>query len=500
MTTADDPYAPYQSPYGYLEWDFERYRTDDPPEARYEEPTPDTDIRPPFARDHDRLVYTSAFRRLQGKTQVVTPGQADFFHTRLTHTVEVSQVARRLADYLNFKANWEVREGSAIGKRLEPWRGPQGFVDPDLCEAAAVLHDLGHPPFGHAGEVALQDAMAKLAADWGIADTGSFEGNAQSFRMATETLTHKRHGHGLELTRATLDAALKYPWRHGEAGIDKSSRKWSVYPTEDAAFAWVRDDHVPQTVRHETTVEAQITDWADEIAYSVHDLDDWFRAGYMPLAELVQPGSQAFERLVRDVATRWNTLSGHELEELHGTINTLFTYSEAFRGFREPTGAGWVGDRSSEASREAIRHARSRLFDEFTTHVELDVREGAEDGWPRRYALTLVKPDWVSERNRILRELLWIYVVGSPVMATHQAGQRNIACELLDIFAGAAKDPTATSVEVFPIDLRDEILAEADRAARLRLVVDYISGMTDAYAQRMHARMTGKAVPFQDFL
>lgn len=342
--------------------------------------------------------------------------------------------------------------------------------------------------------------MKEVAKKWKVTNTGSFEGNAQSFRMATNTITHKRHGQGLELTRATLDAALKYPWRHGEAGIKKSKRKWGVYPTEADAFAFVRDDRVPAAVRHETTVEAQIMDWADEIAYAVHDLDDWFRAGYMPLAELAQPGSQALARLIRDVSARWKTPAGHEREQLSGTITALFTDSEAFRRFREPTGAGWVGDPSSEASREAIRHARSRLFDEFTTHVELGVREQAEDDWPRRYALTLLKPDWVTERNAILRELLWIYVVGSPLMATHQAGQRSILCELLEIFAAAARKPTAISVEVFPIDMRETILGDADPAGRLRSVVDHISGMTDAYAQRMHARMTGQAVPFQDFL
>lgn len=339
--------------------------------------------------------------------------------------------------------------------------------------------------------------MKEVAKKWKVTNTGSFEGNAQSFRMATNTITHKRHGQGLELTRATLDAALKYPWRHGEAGIKKSKRKWGVYPTEADAFAFVRDDRVPAAVRHETTVEAQIMDWADEIAYAVHDLDDWFRAGYMPLAELAQPGSQALARLIRDVSARWKTPAGHEREQLSGTITALFTDSEAFRRFREPTGAGWVGDPSSEASREAIRHARSRLFDEFTTHVELGVREQAEDDWPRRYALTLLKPDWVTERNAILRELLWIYVVGSPLMATHQAGQRSILCELLEIFAAAARKPTAISVEVFPIDMRETILGDADPAGRLRSVVDHISGddrRIRAADARAHDR-SGRPIP-----
>src|SRR4051794_35819053 len=128
----------------------------------------DDDPRPPFARDYDRLIYSSAFRRLQGKTQVVSPGEADFFRTRLTHTIEVAQVARRLAEHLNRKAD----------KRREATDRPAGWmpkpdelfqldaaehkIAPDLCEAAAILHDLGHPPYGHAGEAALHDAIEGL--------------------------------------------------------------------------------------------------------------------------------------------------------------------------------------------------------------------------------------------------------------------------------------------------------------------------------------------------
>lgn len=146
MNAADDRYSPYQSPFGYLEWDFERYRTEDPPEPNYDEPKPYTDIRPPFARDHDRLLYTTAYRRLQGKTQVVTPGQADFFHTRLTHTVEVSQVARRLTERLNFRANWGVANDTAAGKRSSPGRvssassTPTSAKPPRCYTTSATLH------------------------------------------------------------------------------------------------------------------------------------------------------------------------------------------------------------------------------------------------------------------------------------------------------------------------------------------------------------------------
>jgi dGTPase len=124
------------------------------------------DLRSPYARDADRLIYTPAFRRLQGKTQVVTGGEADFFRTRLTHTIEVAQLARRLAESLNQHYLAEVSEKT--GHELAPWKVAHGFLDPDVCEAAAVLHDLGHPPFGHAGEAALAAVVTKEEKRLGI--------------------------------------------------------------------------------------------------------------------------------------------------------------------------------------------------------------------------------------------------------------------------------------------------------------------------------------------
>jgi dGTPase len=209
-----------------------------------------SDYRHPFARDYDRLVHTTAFRRLQGKTGVVAPGEADFFRTRLTHTVEVAQLARRL------------------GWRLG--------AHPDLVESAAIAHDFGHPPFGHIGEEALSDTVDAAAVAWGLDpdEVGGYEGNAQTFRLLTRRLTGSTAAPGLNLTRATLDATIKYPWERGEV----SANKWCFYPTERDEAARVRAP-VPDHRRHAQSFEAQLMEWADDVAYAVHDLEDFYLAG-----------------------------------------------------------------------------------------------------------------------------------------------------------------------------------------------------------------------------
>ena len=479
-------------PLGYDSHDVERLR-DSGGEDKF---------RNPFARDLDRLLYTRAFRRLQGKTQVVTPGEADFFRTRLTHTLEVAQVARRLAQVLNTKA-LELRERGEVGRwdeQLAAWVTDAGVVDPDLCEAASVLHDLGHPPFGHAGERALAQAMTDLlggeATPWDVEEAGSFDGNAQSFRLACRALGHKRRGSGLELTRAVIDASLKYPHQHGE-GI----RKWSVYPTEADDLHWVRLE-APAALRGEQTFEAQIMDWADDIAYSVHDVDDWFHAGFMPIPALVSSTEQ-LNWLSATIIERWRKrgkLAEGDDDVVDGAVRSLFQREEGpfyyfIRALRDRQP---VADPGSWHGREAIRAARSALFGEFLGAATVYVRDASARS--RRYGLALKVDEDVRRRCDILRELLWIYVVGSPRMATQQAGQQHVVAQLLARLAGAAKGEDEDALDVFPLDVRQDLSRAGDDLQRIRLVVDFVSGMTDAYALRMHARLTGGETRFLDYV
>src|SRR3984885_2719481 len=223
--------------------------------------------RTQFQRDRARVLHSSALRRLAAKTQVMRAGSADFPRTRLTHSLEVAQIGREL--------------GAALG------------CDPDLVDAACLAHDLGHPPFGHNGE----SALAVLADVGGALACGGFEGNAQSLRLLTR-LEPKVPGAGLNLTRATLDAAIKYPWfpepvpatGHAQENVTLHlPAKYGAYKSDLSAFEWIRAG-APARRR---CLEAQVMDWADDIAYSVHDVEDGLHAGLISMKDLSDQSERA---------------------------------------------------------------------------------------------------------------------------------------------------------------------------------------------------------------
>jgi len=440
-------------PAGYTDHDAERlYLTLDP-----------DDYRTRFGRDYDRLVHTSAFRRLQGKTQVISPGEADFFRTRLTHSIEVAQLSRRLGEILG--------------------------ASPDLCEAAAILHDLGHPPFGHVGEEALKHVLDETAHNWRlnpITEVGGFNGNAQSFRLAVKSLSQSHSFEGLDLTRGVLDGAVKYPYLRSQRGVQGSSKRWCFYPTEQAEATWMRQG-VPPARRFEKSMEAQIVEWADDVAYSIHDLEDWYRAGFMPLEMLAQ--SSVFrDEFAKAIAP--------------GLVNAAFNApqveAETRALFASPTFAGFTRayDGSAEV-KKAIRLMRKDLFTKFT-----NVQVAASGTPARRHENDLHVDPLVRLQNGILKQLLWEFVIDHPRMATHQMGQRKVAEELFTLHIDALHyDPSVgridsdkAELEIYPPDLRDALCnPKATPPDILRLVADRVSGMTDEYAVRLHARLTGSA-------
>ena len=253
--------------------------------------TSSTDPRNPFQRDRDRVLYSPEFRRLTGVTQVASSGEGDIFHNRLTHSVKVAQVGRRMAERLARDYPSEV----------EAWGG----LDPDVVESAALAHDLGHPPFGHDGE----DVMCELV-EQGRLD--GFEGNAQSFRIVTRLAAHADNDRdqegelpgnlGLNLTRATLNALLKYPWLRAKRG--KGHHKWGAYRVDKDRFKWARAGWSGKLC----SLEAQLMDWADDVTYAVHDLEDFYRAGLIPIHRLFNPAEQ--ERLLAAAIARKPDLGG----------------------------------------------------------------------------------------------------------------------------------------------------------------------------------------------
>jgi dGTPase len=227
------------------------------------------DQRREFQRDRDRVLYSPFFRRLAGVTQVVHAAEGHVFHNRLTHSIKVAQIGRRLAELL--KANSEAGLIQSIGE-----------LDEDVVETACLSHDLGHPPFGHIAENQLDQCAQERA----VAD--GFEGNPQSFRIVARVAIRNNEHPGLNLTRASLNAILKYPWARATDG--KEHDKWGHYHSEKDDFDYARALEKPGENRK--SVEAEIMDWANDVAYSLHDVDDFYRAGFVPLDQILSESAE----------------------------------------------------------------------------------------------------------------------------------------------------------------------------------------------------------------
>lgn len=458
--------------------------------ARHPDRDDPSDYRHPFERDFDRLIHTGAFRRLQGTTGVVAAGEADHFRTRLTHTLEVAQLARRLGDRLG--------------------------ASPDVCEAAAIMHDFGHAPFGHVGEEALCAALDAAAVRWGLDpdEVGGYEGNAQTFRLVTSRLTGHSDQPGLNLTRATLDAALKYPWARGEV----SRAKWCFYPSERDEAARVREG-VDESRQYRRSVEAQVMDWADDVAYAVHDIEDFTLAGAIPLALLTQSAG-ARERVAGQLVARrerrgklaettegaTDTATGAH-RQMAGAIGefpfeqpryTAAELAETFeRLFADPTGPfaafrGLTGEYDGSTEyRRALRSMRTALIGQLV-HAVHPVDASAPF---RRHENDLAIPLEARLVDDVLRDLLWLFVIEHPRMATYQHGQRRIVTDLLELHVTAIE---AADVAIFPRDLQPELARliegtqdDGSRTGVLRLVADHVGQLTDDGAARLHRRLTG---------
>jgi dGTPase len=383
--------------------------------------------RGPFQRDRARVLHSAALRRLAAKTQVVEVGSGDFPRTRLTHSLECAQIGRESAAVLG--------------------------CDPDLVDAACLAHDLGHPPFGHNGE----SALAAFAAG-----CGGFEGNAQSLRLLTR-LEAKVPGAGLNLTRATLDATLKYPWpaRPGQV-------KFGVYADDAEVFAWIRGAAPPQKL----CLEAQLMDWADDVAYSVHDLEDGLQAGLITLSVLRDPAEQkTVAVLTADEYCAPGSVTVDELCEVFAGLLALPCWPAALDGTLE--------------SLAALKNLTSELIGRFCSSAQAATL-GARPPGVRltRYAADLV----VSRQQRLecalLKGVTAQYVMTRAGAAQTQARERELIAELAAaVLAGA---PGALE----PV-FRPAFAAAGSDEDRLRVVVDQIASLTDTSAIAWHGRLCG---------
>ncbi|MFI1047422.1 deoxyguanosinetriphosphate triphosphohydrolase [Streptomyces griseoruber] len=403
---------------------------------------PEPDKRPgrtAFQRDRARILHSSALRRLAGKTQVVTPGEHSQEwdatpRTRLTHSLECAQVGREL--------------GAALG------------CDPDLVEAACLAHDLGHPPFGHNGEQALNDFAQ---------DCGGFEGNAQSLRLLTriEPKRFTAEGSvGLNLTRATLDAATKYPWPRGDHPTDPASPKFGVYEDDRPVFDWARKE-APGT---RTCFEAQIMDWSDDVAYSVHDVEDGLHAGHIDPGRLRAEPERAE---VFRVAVGRYVPADTDPAELAAALDRL-------------QGQEWWphGYDGSAVAQARLKDATSQLIGRFCLAAEGATRERYGSGPLTRYGAALVVPHETRLECAVLKAVADRYVMQRAEQERLRADQRIVITELAEAL-------TARAPEGLDPQFRALFAQAPDDRARKRVIVDQIASLTDAAARSLHSRLTG---------
>ncbi|RZU52653.1 dGTPase [Krasilnikovia cinnamomea] len=385
--------------------------------------------RTPFERDRARVLHSAAFRRLATKTQVHTAGSDDFPRTRLTHSLEVAQISREM--------------GARLG------------CDPDVVDVAGLAHDLGHPPFGHNGEQAL-DAVAQPC--------GGFEGNAQTLRVLAR-LEAKVAGAGLNLTRASLDASCKYPWPR-----KPGTRKFGVYADDAEVFAWVRAG-APTGERR--CLEAQVMDWADDVAYSVHDVEDGIHGGYVALRPLLDdPDERA--ALCADAAAAY---SDEPTDALAGALDQLLA-DEVVRAVADYDGG--------LAAQIALKRMTSVLTGRFVASAVGATTSRYGTAPVRRYAADLIVPRTVRKQCALLKGMALRYVMRARAAERWYERQRQILTELVEVLTRRA--PEHLDPMFAPL-----WKAAADDAARLRVVIDQVASLTDHGAVAWHRTLVADA-------
>lgn len=399
------------------------------------------DGRDSFDRDRARVLHSAALRRLADKTQVVGPGSGDTPRTRLTHSLEVAQIAR------------------GIGKTLG--------ADPDLTELAGLSHDIGHPPYGHNGERALDEAAA---------DCGGFEGNAQTLRILArlepKVLGDGSEGaagtapvsYGLNLTRASLDAACKYPWGPVDEHGNKRA-KYSAYAEDVETLEWIREG-APEGRK---CLEAQIMDWSDDVAYSVHDVEDGILSGridfgvlwdLVELAALAEKGARVFGGTPEELLEAADRLRAM----------TLISRAADFRG--------------SMQDLAALKAMTSELVSRFVTAAVTGTRQQFGEGALGRYAADLVIPEPVLAEVTLLKSVAVLYVMDEAQHLANQQRQRERIFRVTDYLwrgGSGALDPMFSSW----FDA-----AASDREAR-RVVIDQVASLTESRLERLDKRASG---------
>ena len=386
-----------------------------------------------FARDRARVLHSAALRRLAAKTQVLSPASpADFARNRLTHSLEVAQVGRELATALNLAA--------------------------DVVDTACLSHDLGHPPFGHNGERALNEWAEGF---------GGFEGNAQTMRILTrlepKVIDADGRSFGLNLTRASLDATCKYPWTADHPLPDPGGRlKFGVYPEDEAVFRWLRAE-APGRVR---CIEAEVMDLSDDIAYSVHDFEDAVVNGYLDPARLIDPREHAW---LLTAIQSWVGFDfpRDELEDALFRLTRMPEWIDSFDGTR--------------AALARLKNLTSDLIGRFARAATTATRETYASSVLTRYRGHLVVPRIVEAEMAVLKGIIGAAVVSIEGRKDLYKEQRRL---LKRLATALWEHPEALD----PLHTEDFTAADTD-AARRRVVVDQVASLTDQLAIAWHGSL-----------
>ena len=377
----------------------------DPARARRRVAEPPSATRTDFQRDRDRIVHSTAFRRLAHKTQVFVDHESDHFRTRLTHTIEVAQIARALARALR--------------------------LDDDLAEAIALGHDLGHTPFGHTGEDALNACMA---------EHGGFDHNSHALRIVTELERHYAEFDGLNLTQPTLAGLVK----HNGPLLDASGAPTEHYRARGVPAAVLRYDAMQSLeLDLHASLEAQAAAIADDIAYDAHDIDDGLRAGLFSLAEL-RAAAPFVDRLMKEVDDLYPGLEApRAIHELTRRLITRFI-------------------------EDAIGESRRRIAETRVDSPEAVAAAGR----------TLVgQTPAIEAADRDIKAFLVTRMYRHPSV---RKVREQVDAIVRRLFKAYMSDPSA---------MPPEWAAKADGQARARAVADYIAGMTDRFAIAEHVRL-----------
>lgn len=470
-----------------------------PPEPRYtrqvEEPENKLDTRSATQLDRDRLLYGSNLARLAEVTQTISADHGYVFHNRLTHTLKVAQLARRIAERLSPESS--LYDVPAIGG-----------LDVDAAETAALAHDLGHPPFGHIAEDELNKAMTELADSQNIkVCSEGYEGNAQSFRLVTQIMVGDANcltaGEeqpspllGLNLTKVSLNAILKYPWFYKQN--PQKGKKWGAYKSEESFFNFARSEF--ELGGFVKSLEAEIMDWADDITYAVHDVVDFYQAGQIPLERFTAADDTEKKTFFKDVFMR-NTKYDTNSTTIGYLFDERFVNETEYSGLKSDYEKGfetvctrffyiYIVDRykGTEKQRQSIWQMMTGLITEYVQAISIS-KDPVRDGRTVRI-----------DRNKqiqieMLKQLTWHYVILQSDLATAQHGQRRIIRDIFNELSSEFIDKKQPNMKLFPAFSEEQLKKVTDRELKVRVVADFISSMTEkeivSYYQKLFSHKVG---------